>query len=462
LSQQTRQAAPANEYKAEHSLKQSNQQLPDDIMDSTAPFLLHVHAHRFVLEPPLHIENGSCLAFTQVLKTSLPNDGSDDNSDADTDDNNNSETTKHTTDIGLRNRRRSTTHGNADSSLTSRTSSHAAHGGSKSGTAHDLALRISTETRSSVLTENGRTLPVHLVLGFVTLQRGSYLVVVTRVRKVGKMPSGQVVQQVVHADLLPIPVDRASCDASGYWRSSLSAAQWKTEARLLAQLRSITGSGALYFAHEYDLTNSAQRNACDDEQLISMKPSQRADPRFFWNRHLVQPLVQLGLHQYVRPVICGCVRVRTGCYAGGLSFDYLFISRRGIGRQGTRFNVRGADEDGNVANFVETEQIITPHSQHFCVDASMPGRRVLLCAMVQTRGSIPVMWAQPPTLKYAPRCVVADEGRLKESRRRFAMHFGPATRCSGEHSLATSGNVVAVNLIDKYGSSRTVKDQVCV
>lgn len=38
--------------------------------------------------------------------------------------------------------------------------------------------------------------------------------------------------------------------------------------------------------------------------------------------------------------------------------DYILISRRSVYRAGTRFNVRGVDTEGQVANFVETEQIV--------------------------------------------------------------------------------------------------------
>lgn len=42
----------------------------------------------------------------------------------------------------------------------------------------------------------------------------------------------------------------------------------------------------------------------------------------------------------------------------GKSFEFGLISRRSINNAGTRFNVRGVDEEGHVANFVETEQIL--------------------------------------------------------------------------------------------------------
>lgn len=40
------------------------------------------------------------------------------------------------------------------------------------------------------------------------------------------------------------------------------------------------------------------------------------------------------------------------------SFSLLLISRRSIYRNGRRYNTRGVDMFGHVANFVETEQIV--------------------------------------------------------------------------------------------------------
>jgi hypothetical protein len=46
---------------------------------------------------------------------------------------------------------------------------------------------------------------------------------------------------------------------------------------------------------------------------------------------------------------------------------------------GTRFNARGVDEEGNAANFVETEIIVEYMESMY--------------SNVQVRGSIPVMWS---------------------------------------------------------------------
>lgn len=55
--------------------------------------------------------------------------------------------------------------------------------------------------------------------------------------------------------------------------------------------------------------------------------------------------------------------------------------------QNCRYKRRGIDEDGNVANYVETEQILSfgEHQMSF----------------FQIRGSVPVFWSQPG-FKYRP------------------------------------------------------------
>ena len=56
------------------------------------------------------------------------------------------------------------------------------------------------------------------------------------------------------------------------------------------------------------------------------------------------------------------------------------IARRSTKFAGTRFLKRGANHEGDVANEVETEQIV------------MDGQRI--CSFVQIRGSIPSHWSQ--------------------------------------------------------------------
>lgn len=54
--------------------------------------------------------------------------------------------------------------------------------------------------------------------------------------------------------------------------------------------------------------------------------------------------------------MCGGVEIRT-IYAGHKQAKACTFSRLSSERAGTRFNVRGTNDDGQVANFVETEQV---------------------------------------------------------------------------------------------------------
>lgn len=81
----------------------------------------------------------------------------------------------------------------------------------------------------------------------------------------------------------------------------------------------------------------------------------------------------------------------------GVAFTFGLISRRCRFRAGTRYFSRGIDQNGNVSNFVETEQMVLVHA----ADGAL--RRL---SYLQTRGSIPVKWAQVINAKYTPRLKV--------------------------------------------------------
>jgi hypothetical protein len=107
-------------------------------------------------------------------------------------------------------------------------------------------------------------------------------------------------------------------------------------------------------------------------------------------------------------------------------FRLLVLSRRAWMRQGTRLTCRGADADGNVANFVETEQIVIQK------DGS-------LSSYVQIRGSIPLHWQQLPTLKYAPK--ITFTAAANQNAATLEKHL--------RKQMGVYGEVVMVNLIDK-------------
>lgn len=111
------------------------------------------------------------------------------------------------------------------------------------------------------------------------------------------------------------------------------------------------------------------------------------------------------------------------------------VSRRSTERPGLRYQRRGINGSGEVANFVETE---------FLIECEREGTRHV-GAFVQTRGSIPVYWSQspwalkpPPVLERTP-----EESRAAMKKHLDALHD-------------RYGRLVLVNLAETSGKEATV------
>ena len=261
---------------------------------------------------------------------------------------------------------------------------------------------------------------------------GAYLAVVQQVSTAAKSPGPTGSLQTVRK-LRFIPLSTAV----------LPPAAAKDEEAYLAMLHSVVARGALHFSDTWDLTNTLQRQAAlgTPGDLAVGSPAvdlatpvppqlqvQRADPRFWWNAHVCAELVELGAAPFLSVCICGFVQMSLSQSVGGERVDLFLISRRSNRRQGTRFNVRGIDSAGNVANYVETEQMLVWKSGQ-------------ASSFVQTRGSIPVVWSQAVNLRYNPKCALG--ANQAQSQMLFSQHM--------QEQFAKYGKVVAVNLIDKKG-----------
>ncbi|EFJ44140.1 hypothetical protein VOLCADRAFT_95601 [Volvox carteri f. nagariensis] len=269
------------------------------------------------------------------------------------------------------------------------------------------------------------------LLGICKLQKGVALVAITSSRKVAELgPSGAPVYELMGATVVSDPASE---------RGS------RENRQLLALLRDAVdpaGSGrGIYFSHFYDLTLSAQRIADRDADPATasapLSSPNRADERFWYNKALATPLVEAGGYRFTPPAVLGFVRQlpqlmfqTSGGSRGSETHTatLTLIARRGVDRAGTRQWRRGCDSAGNVANFVETEEMVTT-----------PGGDV--ASFVEVRGSIPLLWTQLPNIKYKPTTVIAAPG---QSAHIFDTHVNALKESYGE--------VVAINLINHKGT----------
>lgn len=238
----------------------------------------------------------------------------------------------------------------------------------------------------------------------------------------------------------------------------------------LALLKDLLRTGPMYFSYSLDLTNSFQRQSQSDVNTPMWK---RADDRFFWNRFIQSDLIdfslgehnttgirfgpQPGVDPFILPVMFGMLRI-TPARVKSTSFTFALISRRSRHRGGTRYFSRGIDEQGHVSNYNETEQLVilndaTGGLSGFAGGQSMTngkasesGKDLQVFSFVQTRGSVPVYWAEVNNLQYTPKLQVRGVETALESARK---HFSEQIALYGENFI--------VNLVNQKGREARVK-----
>ncbi|XP_072471176.1 synaptojanin-1 isoform X6 [Notamacropus eugenii] len=220
---------------------------------------------------------------------------------------------------------------------------------------------LSSAEKEAIKGMYSKVMDAYGLLGVLRLNLGDtmaqYLVLVTGCMSVGKIQESEVFR-VISTEFISLRIDSSDEDR-------------------ISEVRKILNSGNFYFAwsatgSSLDLSLNAHRSIQD----------RTTDDRFFWNQSLHLHLKHYGVNcdDWLLRLMCGGVEIRT-IYAAHKQAKACLISRLSCERAGTRFNVRGTNDDGHVANFVETEQVI------YLDDA--------VSSFIQIRGSVPLFWEQP-------------------------------------------------------------------
>ncbi|XP_013005204.1 synaptojanin-1 isoform X9 [Cavia porcellus] len=220
---------------------------------------------------------------------------------------------------------------------------------------------LSSAEKEAIKSTYSKVLDAYGLLGVLRLNLGDtmlhYLVLVTGCMSVGKIQESEVFR-VTSTEFISLRVDASDEDR-------------------ISEVRKVLNSGNFYFAwsasgSSLDLSLNAHRSMQEHT----------TDNRFFWNQSLHLHLKHYGVNcdDWLLRLMCGGVEIRT-IYAAHKQAKACLISRLSCERAGTRFNVRGTNDDGHVANFVETEQVVY-------LDDSVS-------SFIQIRGSVPLFWEQP-------------------------------------------------------------------
>jgi hypothetical protein len=253
-----------------------------------------------------------------------------------------------------------------------------------------------------------------------------------------------------------------------------SAAAISLLPKLLRTSQILFGSSkTFYFAYDLDITRSMANPPPPGTPLVPLH--EHVEPAYFWNSNIMQPFIDAGVDSLALPLMQGFVGQRTfvvdshppqvdddgGAHKDSVElshlspsraaspsppdkptaelratekkFDITVISRRSVKRAGLRYLRRGIDEDGNVANSVESEQILSP------VDAMWdPSAKV--CSFVQTRGSFPLFFTQSPySFKPVPVLRHSPDSNFAALKKHF------------DGLRKRYGAVQVVNLVEKHG-----------
>ncbi|KAK3643923.1 hypothetical protein LTR22_015464 [Elasticomyces elasticus] len=239
--------------------------------------------------------------------------------------------------------------------------------------------------------------------------------------------------------------------------------------RILRSAKMYYSASGFFFSYDHDLSGALMQ---PDTVTTSAPLWKRFDPLYFYNRHLMSPFIDAGQDSLVLPLIEGFVGQRAFSIArtkgteqdmvadaaqkpevvvtapeepedadsstSGNTEDFLLtlISRRSVRRAGLRYLRRGIDDDGNVANNVESEQILSTQSW----DTSAK-----TFSLLQLRGSIPLFFSQSP-FSFKPMAVMF--GSQGTNQTAFKKHFTTVKK--------RYGSVHAASLVDKHATEKPI------
>ncbi|THZ26524.1 hypothetical protein D6C91_02586 [Aureobasidium pullulans] len=241
--------------------------------------------------------------------------------------------------------------------------------------------------------------------------------------------------------------------------------------RILKTTKLYFTSRSFYFSYDYDISRSLSRQ---ESASASIPLHKRFDPLYFWNHNLAEPLIEAGQHNLTLPVIQGFIGQRAFTVDAAENEEnkivdskqeasevvkvqedaqkedantnddksqpkellLTLISRRSVKRAGLRYLRRGIDDDGYVANNVETEQILATPSWD---------SKDKVFSFLQIRGSIPLFFSQSP---YSFKPIPIQYGSEATNQDAFKKHFS--------NMLERYGEVQCASLVDKHGTEAKI------
>nr|XP_043635518.1 phosphoinositide phosphatase SAC2-like isoform X2 [Erigeron canadensis] len=235
------------------------------------------------------------------------------------------------------------------------------------------------------------------IVGFINFLGPYYMLLITKRRKIGAI-CGHVVYAIAESKIFPIPNSTIAPNVD----------HSKNENRYMKLLSSVNLTKDFFFSYSYHVMHSLQKN------LSAQEAGQGANETMFvWNEFLTSAIHnQLNNNIWTVALVYGFFK-QVKLLISGKEFHLTLIARRSRHYAGTRYLKRGVNENGCVANDVETEQIV--------FEDVPEGSPVQVSSIVQNRGSIPLFWSQETSrLKVKPDIILSKKDQNYDATR---LHF---------------------------------------
>jgi hypothetical protein len=220
------------------------------------------------------------------------------------------------------------------------------------------------------------------IIGAIRFLEGYYLLVVTKARVIATIGCHSV-YKIEDVSMIYLP-------AAGLPPNP-------EEVRYAKLFQSVDLTTNFYFSYTYDLSHTVQENTLAlkgqkwNKNTYTSKMA--AEKKFVWNNFLLEPFRENNVSdKWTLDVVHGYIGFQTvdiPC----VKLTITLIGRRSAAFAGTRFLKRGTNYKGEVANDVETEQIVWDVSSSTSLETGK------FTSFVQRRGSVPLFWSQDPSTR---------------------------------------------------------------
>ncbi|GMM34440.1 phosphatidylinositol-3-/phosphoinositide 5-phosphatase [Saccharomycopsis crataegensis] len=299
-------------------------------------------------------------------------------------------------------------------------------------------------------------------LGLIHVDGLIFLVTITRKQEVAKPFEDQSVNKIINVEFFCLNINKwddflyrltdtnAANGISGDTTDNSFMGQFDdtnnpASAHPCYDLKKLLSDGSFCYSTDFDLTNNLQTRGVIDNSLII--DTYQED--YMWNNFMMEEMIQfrnkssaadqtiLDDNGFLTTVIRGFAKTKPISVSNSRA-SLSLISRQSCKRAGTRFNSRGVDDDGNVANFVETEVILNIYGK-------------IVCSYSEIRGSIPVFWEQDASQLTLGTPKVQITRSKEATNPIFAKHF--------DNLIDKYGAIHVVNLLSRKASERELSDR---